>query len=104
MRIEVEQMQAGRIDLTELGDQLLRAVLVAVQLGHTSPQESLIYTHPTSLEGRFVHQLLRSMDRDEEESFAQFLEDWFGGEDGARLILKRMANPNYVYPAERAGV
>jgi hypothetical protein len=52
--------------------------------------------HSTTLEGEFVREFLYVMDPDAPEQLDAFCEKWFGGQEGVRLLLKRIHDPSYV--------
>jgi hypothetical protein len=84
-------MKAEGMDMLALGHQFFRLPLIAHQLGHVSPKESLAYIHPTNIEGEYMRELLLLMDGEGgPDRLSAFSERWFGGEDGVRLLLKNI--------------
>lgn len=86
---EVAEMRAAEMDLAKLGRVLFRLPLVTVQMGHLNPSETLLYIHPLSLEGEFMHDLLSLVDSREEGGIEAFCDRWFGDEEGALKLLDR---------------
>jgi hypothetical protein len=86
--VEVEDMRVANLDLTRLGHALLKLPLVAVQLGHSSLADTQRYLHPSTVEAQFMTDVMDlARGRLEVEPFC---EKWYGGMDGALLLLQRM--------------
>lgn len=86
--LAVEDMLVAELSFRKLGHTLFRLPLVAQTLGHVDLRETETYLHPSTLEARFVVDVIRlAQGCDSTEAFC---EKWYGGEIGAGELLKRV--------------
>lgn len=65
------------LNLTVVGDYLMRLIALSATLGHAEPRNTLVYAHtPAGSEGEFVNDVLDGM------TTAAIAEKWFGGISG----------------------
>jgi hypothetical protein len=86
---QLETMPAGKMNLTVVGDQLFRIPLVAKQLGHENASSTGTLMHPSSAEGRFVHDVVYELCQGK-MSTREFCEKWYGSDEGALLLSRRI--------------